>query len=129
MSTFLGALLPCSLCFSGPVDEFDSTFQFIVSQYSNLLFTPECYTVEPDTNAIIFNEKLFSEFKGDLLKDKTAIFEKHLIEKLFHDLAIRRERRLSSISSGRSRLPSVSTKRTNDDDKGNPSKLSKPSTS
>ena len=124
LNMFLGDFLLCK-----DIDEFDSTFQFIVSQYSNLLFTPECYTVEPDTNAIILNEKLFSEFKGDLLKDKTAIFEKHLIEKLSHDLSIRRERRLSSISSGRSGLPSVSTKRTNDDDKGNPSKLSKPSTS
>ena len=95
------------------VDEFSTTFKFLVSQYSSLLFTPEGYTVDPDTNSITLNENLFSDLKGDdnfdFVKEKVKVFENHLKEKLSMDLSIRRERRLSSIGSGaRPRLLSTS---------------------
>ena len=115
------------------VDEFSTTFKFLVSQYSSLLFTPECYTVDPDTNSISLNENLFSDLKGDdnfdFVKEKVKVFENHLKEKLSMDLSIRRERRLSSVTLNRSRLPSISTKRSHEESKGNPTKLSRPSTS
>ena len=115
------------------VDEFSTTFKFLVSQYSSLLFTPEGYTVDPDTNLITLNENLFSDLKGDdnfdFVKEKVKVFENHLKEKLSMDLSIRRERRLSSVSLNRSRLPSLSTKRSHEESKGNPTKLARPSTS
>lgn len=115
------------------VDEFSTTFKFLVSQYSSLLFTPEGYTVDPDTNSITLNENLFSDLKGDdnfdFVKEKVKVFENHLKEKLSMDLSIRRERRLSSVSLNRSRLPSLSIKRSHEESNGNPNKLSRPSTS
>ena len=115
------------------VDEFSPTFKFLVSQYSSLLFTPECYTVDPDSNVVTLNENLFSDLKGennfDFVIEKVKVFENHLKEKLSMDLSIRRERRLSSVSLSRSRLPSVSAKQSHEESKGNPTKLSRPSSS
>ena len=111
---------------SHEINEFDSSFKFLVSQYSSLLYTPECYTVDPTTNVVILNKNLFSEFKGGKdfdLTNSIEIFEQHLVDKLSADLSIRRERRLSSIGQ-RPRLPSI--KRPGEENLASKSKIAKP---
>lgn len=117
-----------NLC-SKEVDEFDPSLKFLVSQYSSLLFTPECYTVNPDTNDVMLCENLFSDLLRDnpCLKDKIDNFKQHLKDKLTLDLSIRKERRLS-LGSVRSRLPSMSSKRSNSESAGNATKVAKGST-
>ena len=114
------------------IDEFDPSFKFLVTQYSSLLFTPECYTVDADNGQVILSESLFSSIveANSELSDKINAFRNHLKDKLSLDFTVRRERRLSMNSgSYRSRLPSVSTKRSNDEPKGNINKCSRPSQS
>ena len=108
-------------------DEFDQSFKFLVTQYSSLLFTPECYTVNPDSCEVTISENLFSDIvtANPEISDKVCSFKKHLKEKLSLDFSVRRERRLST-GSFRSRLPSMSTKRGSDESKGNSAKISRP---
>ena len=114
-----------NLC-SKEIDEFDASFKFLVSQYSSLLFTPECYTVNPDTNVVMLDDNLFSDLVKDnpSLNDKIDNFKQHLKDKLTLDLSIRKERRLS-LGSARSRLPSLSSKRSNSESAGNATKVAK----
>ena len=112
------------------IDEFNPSFKFLVSQYSSLLFTPECYTVNTENCQVVLSESLFSNLvrSNSEISDKIKYFKNHLTDKLSLDYSVRRERRLST-GSFRSRLPSASTKRSNDELKGNPSKCSRPSQS
>ena len=112
------------------VDEFDPFFKFLVTQYSNLLYTPECYTVNTENCEVTLSEQLFSNViaANPDVSEKVNIFKSHLKEKLSHDFSVRRERRLST-GSFRSRLPSIPTKRAHDDIKGNNPKLPRPSLS
>ena len=114
---------------SNEVNEFDSCFPFLVSQYSSLLFTPECYTVDPTTNVVVLNKNLFKDLKGGefSLKNSIEVFEQHLIDKLTADLSIRRERRLSSVGQARPRLSSI--KRPGEENIASKSKIAKPTSS
>ena len=109
---------------SKDIDEFDQSFKFLVTQYSSLLYTPECYTVNAQTSQVTLSDDLFSDLadKNSDISDKISTFKSHLKDKLSLDYSVRRERRLSSTSS-RSRLPSFSSKRLNNDVSiGNPTK-------
>ena len=109
---------------SKDIDEFDQPFKFLVSQYSTLLYTPECYTANAQTSQVTLSEELFSDIadKHSDISEKIETFKTHMKNKLSFDYSVRRERRLSS-SSSRSRLPSISTKRLNNDiPGGNPTK-------
>ena len=114
------------------IDEFDPSFKFLVTQYSSLLFTPKCYSVDTENCQVVLSETLFSniaETNSDI-SEKIDTFKNHLKEKLSLDFSVRRERRLSMGSGSiRSRIPSVSIKRSNDEQKGNASKCSRPSQS
>ena len=115
---------------SNEIDEFNPSLKFLVSQYSSLLFTPECYTVNAENCQVVLSKSLFSNLVDSNIEisEKIDSFKDHLKEKLSLDYSVRRERRLST-GSFRSRLPSASIKRSNDELQGNPSKLSRPSQS
>ena len=115
---------------SNDIDEFNPSFKFLVSQYSSLLFTPECYTVNADNCQVVLSESLFEKIINSHsdISDKVDSFKNHLKDKLSLNFSVRRDRRLST-GSFRSRLPSASIKRSNDELKGNLSKCSRPSQS
>ena len=122
---FLTEYLMCN-----EINEFDSSFKFLVSQYSSLLYTPECYTVDPTTNVVVLNKCLFKDLKeaeNFSLSKSIEVFEQHLIEKLSADLSVRRERRLSSVGQPRPRLPSA--KRPGEENVASKSKIAKPRSS
>ena len=110
------------------IDEFHPSFKFLVSQYSSLLFTPECYTVNSENCEVTLSELLFSELMiaNPGISEKIKKFKHHLKEKLSLDYSVRRERRLSS-GAFRSRLPSAPLKRGNDESRGNTPKHRRPS--
>ena len=101
-------------------DEFSPEFQFLITQYSSLLITPECYTVNPESSVVTMSKELFINLADSNPKhtEKLLMFKEKLKDKLEYDLSVRKERRNSSISS----LPrprSNSTKRMNEDDNTN----------
>ena len=91
-------------------DEFSPALQFLVTQYSALLFNPEGYTVNGENNEVKLNEDLFSSITTPETSANVNLFKDQLRLKLQHDPNIRRERR-NSLSSFRSRVGSSSTKR------------------
>ena len=44
---------------SNDIDEFNPSFKFLVTQYSSLLFTPDCYTVIIENCQVIVSDSLF----------------------------------------------------------------------
>ena len=108
-------------------DEFDSSFKFLVSQYSALLYTPNYYSVKQDSQEIILSDELFSNIlKSDPeLANPLDIFKNHLRTKLSIDLSVRRERR-NSTGQARPRLLSNKTKRAEDDTIASRSKIARP---
>lgn len=112
------------------LSEHDPSMKFLVTQYSSLLFTPDCYTVNSDSCEVTLSELLFSDLiaANPEISDKVSKFKVHLKEKLSLDYSVRRERRLST-GSFRSRLPSILTKRGHDESKGNNPKHPRPSLS
>ena len=109
--------------------EFNPTFHFLVSQYSALLCTPDCYSVDIDKKEVTLNDDLFANLsvldtEGE---DRLSLFKNQLKEKLVLDLSVRQVRRNSSSGVPRPRLLSNSTKRGNPDDISNgKSKLTRP---
>lgn len=107
-------------------DEFNSSFNFLISQYSALLYTPECYTVEEESGEVVLADKLFENILSsnpDLAKPLDS-FKKHLKTKLAFDLSVRRERR-NSAGQARPRLMSNKSKRAEDDINGSRSKIAR----
>ena len=107
-------------------DEFNSSFNFLISQYSALLYTPECYTVKEDSGEVVLADKLFENILSsntDLAKP-LDIFKKQLKIKLAFDLSVRRERR-NSAGQMRPRLMSNKSKRDEDDNNVSRSKIAK----
>ena len=115
---------------SRELDESDPLLKFLVTQYSSLLYTPECYSVNSDNCEVLLSELLFADLiaANPEISDKVRKFKTHLKEKLSLDYSVRRERRLST-GSFRSRLPSIPTKRGHDESKGNTPKHPRPSLS
>ena len=105
--------------------DFDFNF-LVVSQYSALLYTPECYTVKEDSGEVILSDKLFESIlisNPDLSKPLDT-FKHQLKTKLAFDLSVRRERR-NSAGQLRPRLMSNKTKRADDDNNGSKSKIAR----
>ena len=76
-------------------DEFSPAYQFLVTQYAALLFTPDLYTINPDTNQITLSENLFSKIDSPDSQERLVHFKDQLKLKLQHDQSVRRERRNS----------------------------------
>ena len=111
-------------------DQSDSTFKFLVMEYSNLLNTPEHYNVNQETcevnlewNLFLMIEEAYPEHK-----DTFDLFKTNLKKKIYSDISIRFERRLSiGQTPTRSRSNSVKRKSISEDDNLPKSKINKPS--
>jgi len=111
-------------------DEFNPVFKFLVSQFSTLLYQPDCYTVNGENGEVKLADDLFAEIENSdpSVKENIMHFKDHLARKLSHDLSIRKERR-NSTSFIRPRALSTSTKRSNDEKNGSKTKIARPSLS
>ena len=111
-------------------DEFNPVFKFLVSQFSTLLYQPDCYTVNCESNEVDLSGDLFAEIKKSdpSVKENLQNFKDHLARKISHDLSIRKERR-NSTSFVRPRAVSTSTKRSNEEKNGSKTKIARPSLS
>ena len=108
-------------------DEFNPVFKFLVSQFSTLLYQPDCYSVNCENNDVKLADDLFSEMeKSDpSVKEKLQHFKNQLALKIGMDLSIRKERRTST-SFTRPRTLSNSCKRKDVDQTDSVSKIARP---
>ena len=90
-------------------DEFSPVLKFLVTQYSALLYSPDFYLVNSETNEVILTGDFLLDLETPETKDKLDIFKEELKSKLELDLSVRRERRISI--SGLNRSRSTSQKR------------------
>ena len=81
-----------------------------MTQYSALLFTPDCYTADAEKGEITLNDSLFSKISSPETKDRLDLFKEQLKTKLQIDLSVRKERRNSISGIARPRAYSA-TKR------------------
>ena len=111
-------------------DEFNPAFMFLVSQFSSLLYQPECFTVNNDTNEVTLADNLFHMIKksDSIATENLKHFKLKLEQKLSLDFSVRKERR-NSIGFTRPRVFSTSTKRTDDEKMATKSKIARPSLS
>ena len=90
-------------------DEFSPSFMFLVTQYAALLFTPDCYSINIETNTVTMDKDLFQHLPG-LDANSTEnlnLFKIRLKEKLELDLTVRKERRNSTTMLPRPRTNSI----------------------
>ena len=109
-------------------DEFNPVFKFLVSQFSTLLYQPDCYSVNCETHEVKLAEDLFIEIeKSDpSVKENLSHFKDQLANKIAMDLSIRKERRTSISILNRPRTLSNSCKRKEQEQPESVSKIARP---